>query len=384
MEQDHSEPTNRKWKTAPSLREVLILVSLCYLIYVTLIALLGNYVLEVKTFGDNKPYIAIAEAIRHWDFASLRAWQLWGLPYAMVVFSFLTRTSFLTALLVISIACSLLTVAFSDRLWGGWVAALFALASREWMERSLLGGAESLFLVLVFGSFLAVRRQQWLLASLLASLSTIVRPMGIFALAAIGIVLMFGKQFKALFVVSLIGVVIGGLYVVPIRAYQGNSLANVQAYGQADGSGGMPITYPFLALVGRPAVGAVGGEKDVLSGRSTQLNLARTALWIGIVILGIFAMFFSRQFRDFAHQHTVEVLFCAFYTVLLFTYNSPWARTAFPRYVIPVIPFLILSFERWIPKDRRLLWAFGLVSTVLSALSTIGLTHSIEIMRRVL
>jgi len=384
MEQDRPEPVRRCWKTEPSLTEVLILVCVCYLIYAGLIGLLDNYALQVKTFGDNKPYVAIATAIRHWDFSSLHAWQLWGLPYAMVAFSFLTHTSILTALLVISIACSFLAVALSDRLWGGWVAALFALTSREWIERSLLGGAEPLFLALVFGSFLAARRQRWLLASLLAALSTIVRPMGIFALAGIGLVLLFRKRFKTLAVASVVAALIGGLYVAPVRAYQGSSLANVHAYGQADGSGGMPVTLPFLALVRRSAVGAVGGEKDVLSGKATQLNLARTALWIGIVIFGVFAMFVSPQFRDFALDHKVETVFSTLYTVLLFTYNSPWARTAFPRYAIPVIPFLILAFERWIPKDRRLLWAFGLASTLLSAFSTVGVTNSIEIIRKAL
>src|SRR5437660_12707703 len=98
MERSAPESANRNWKTEPTLTEVRILRTVCSLIYVGLIALLDNYALQVKTFGDNKPYVAIATAIRHWDFASLRAWQLWGLPYAMVAFSFLTRTSFLTAL----------------------------------------------------------------------------------------------------------------------------------------------------------------------------------------------------------------------------------------------------------------------------------------------
>jgi hypothetical protein len=60
-------------------------------------------------------------------------------------------------------------------------------------------------------------------------------------------------------------------------------------------------------------------------------------------------------------------LFGGLYITLLFTYNSPWARIAFPRYVIPVIPFMVLALLPWIPKDQRLLWAFGLLSAMLSA-----------------
>lgn len=222
-----------------------------------------------------------------------------------------------------------------------------------------------------------------MLAALLASFSTIVRPMGILALAAIGLVLLFRKQFKTLAAASLIGVVIGGLYVVPLRLYKGSSFSNVQEYGQVDGNHGRPLTYPFVALLRGYTIGSVTSLDDARLGKSTALSLVNIALWIGIVLLGIVAMFLNPQFRDFARSHSVEVLFCALYVGLLFTYNSPWARAAFPRYAIPVIPFLILAFERWIPKDRRLLWAFGLASTVLSAFTTLCLANSVEMIRKV-
>ena len=64
-------------------------------------------------------------------------------------------------------------------------------------------------------------------------------------------------------------------------------------------------------------------------------------------------MFYNRQFRDYSRSHPAELAFCALYMVLQFTYNSPFAsRMDFPRYSIPVIPFLVLSAERWIPKNR--------------------------------
>jgi hypothetical protein len=385
IQKDRSEEfVDRDWAAEPTLLEVLILAGVCYLVYACLIALLDNYSVLIRTFGDNQAYVGIATAIRHWDLASVRVWHFWGLPYAIVAFAFITHTSFWTALLVISIVSSFLAVAMADRLWGGWVAGFFAVASRDWMERSMLGGAEPLFLVLVLASFLAARRQRWLMAALLASLSTLVRPMGIFALASIGIVLLIRKEFKILGAAILIGLVIGGLYVLPLRAYLGSSLANIQGYGRADGSAGKPLTYPFMAFVHISSVGPITRLEDVNAGRTTGLNLARTALWIGIVVLGVVAMFLKRQFRNFARNHVVEVLFCALYVALLFTYNSPWARTAFPRYAIPIIPFVVLAFVPWIPKDRRLLWAFGLGSAMISAASTVGIMHSWEILRRAL
>ena len=237
----------------PTLREVLLLATVCYLIYVALIALHSNYWSNVRVFGDNKPYVQIATGIRHWDLASIHTWQFWGLPYAMVAVSFFTRVSFLTALFLLSVAGSLVTVVICHRLWGGWVAGIFAVASREWMERSLLGGAEPLFLALLFGSFLAVRKQRWLLAALLAALSTTVRPMGVFALAGIGLVLLYRKEYKHFAGAAAIGIAIGLLYILPFKVYLGNPAANVRSYGEVDGSKGRPVTYPlrrsFMFLV---------------------------------------------------------------------------------------------------------------------------------------
>ncbi len=372
MEQNHVFPGNQGWAEEPTQVEVLLLTGLCYLLYIVLIICLGNYWSEVNSFGDNQPYVAIANAIRHWDFNSLHAWQFWGLPYAMVVFSTLSHSSSWTALLFFSVAGSFAALAITYRLWGGWVAGFFAMSSREWMERSLLGGAEPLFLALIFGSFLAARKQRWLLAALLAALGTIVRPMGIFALAGIGLVLLFRKEYKTLATASLIGITVGALYVLPLKLYLGSSAANVSAYGQADGSGGKPLNYPFLALI-----------HDAIYVPTTKLNFARTSLWIAAVLLSVVAVFYNSKVRDIARKYTVEFVFFGFYIGLLFTYNSHWARAEFPRYAIPVIPFLILAFEPWIRKDRRLLWAFGLGSAALAAVSTIGIVNSAGMLRTV-
>ena len=63
------------------------------------------------------------------------------------------------------------------RLWGGWVAGFFAILNFDWMQRSYLGGSEPLFVALLFASFLAIRKERWWLACVLASLSTVVRPL---------------------------------------------------------------------------------------------------------------------------------------------------------------------------------------------------------------
>jgi hypothetical protein len=372
MEQNNSSFAEHGGAKEPTQFEVLLLAGPCYLLNVVLITSLGNYRSVVNAFGDNQPYVTIATVIRHWDFASLHAWQFWGLPYAMVAFSTLSHSSFWAALLFIS-AGSIAAVAIANRLWGGWVAGFFAMASREWMERTLLGGAEPLFLALVFGSFLEARKRRWLLAAVLASLSTIVGPMGIFALAGIALVLLFRKEYETLCIATLIGIVVGVLYALPLKVYFGSTAANVSAYGQAHGSGGKPLTYPFFASI-----------HDALYVQTTKLNFARTSLWIATVLLSLVAVFYNCKLREIVRKFRVEFVFFGLYLTLLFTYNSHWARAEFPRYAIPVIPFLILAFEPWIRKDRRLLWTFGVGSAVLAAASTIGIVNFAGMLRSAL
>jgi hypothetical protein len=368
--QTRVESNQRSWACEPTLKEVFILSAVCYAFYLLLLAVLGNYWQIFRAFGDNQPYVSIAEGIRHWNFKSIKEWQFFGLPYVMVAFSSLTHASYWTSILVLCVTWAIVSIALSCRLWGGWVAGVFAVCSRDWMERAVIGGAEPLFLALVFASFLAARRDKWLLAACLAAFSTVVRPMGIFALVAVGVVLLIRREYKRLAAACAIGIAVGFLYILPLKLYMGTALANVKAYGAADGSGGRPITLPFYALL-----------QNKMPLLSTKLNVARAGCWIILLVLAIVAMLRTERFREYASKHLVEAIFAWLYIALLFTYNSPWARIGFPRYVIPVIPFMVLALLPWMPKDRRLLWAFGIVSAVLSAAETYGFTSTLERLR---
>ena len=169
--QTRTEVNQDTWKSEPTLKEVLLLSVVCYAVYLLVLVLLTNYWHMFKTFGDNQAYVWIAEGIRSWNFKSIKEWQFFGLPYVMVAFSLLTHTSYWTAILSLCVICAFVATALSERLWGGWVAGVFAVCSRDWIERAVIGGAEPLFLALVFGSFLAARRDKWLLAASLAAFS---------------------------------------------------------------------------------------------------------------------------------------------------------------------------------------------------------------------
>ena len=61
-----------------------------------------------------------------------------------------------------------------------------ALDAEESRKRSM---------ALLFGSFLCIRRQRWVWAATLAALASVVRPLGVFALLSIGVILLFQRQY---------------------------------------------------------------------------------------------------------------------------------------------------------------------------------------------
>ena len=148
------------------------------------------------------------------------------------------------------------------------------MASREWMERSLLGGAEPLFSSLHFRCICRGAKAA-LAACLTSSFTRDDRsPTGIFALVGIGIALLVKRDFRRFIAAVLIGATIGLLYILPLMFYLGNPLANVKGYDQADWNGGVPLTIPLVAIA-----------EDALAGRATKLNLARTGLWIVVILV---------------------------------------------------------------------------------------------------
>jgi hypothetical protein len=168
---------------------VLGIVLISYLVFLAVLSFIGGsyWSLVGGKFGDNPGYLAAASAIRHWTFSGVDVKQFWGVSYAVACVSLLTGASEGLALVVVCVGASLASVALCYWLWDGWIAVFFALLSLDWFQRSLLGGAEPLFMALLLGSFLALRRDRWVLAVVLGSLATVVRPFGVFALVGLGV-----------------------------------------------------------------------------------------------------------------------------------------------------------------------------------------------------
>jgi len=210
--------------------------------------------------------------------------QFWGLPYAMAALSTVTRVSDRTALLAISVVASFAAAALAWILWDGWIAGFFAVLNFDWLQRSYLGGSEPLFVALLFGSFLMARKERWLLAALLASLATIVRPLGVFALLGIGIALLIRRDWRTLLAAILIGAVVGGLYVLPLARHFNDPLANVSSYHSQQWQGGWLFGIPFYAII-----------KGTLTEPAPISNLVLSFGWIFLILVAIVRM--AQEYR---------------------------------------------------------------------------------------
>jgi hypothetical protein len=162
--------------------------------------------------------------------------------------------------------------------------------------------------------------------------------------------------------------------VLPLALYFKNPLANARAYQQADWEGGQFVNWPFYAIV---------KGTDLHSAPWT--NLVLTYGWIFLVLAGFLALILTQDCRQYWRTRPAEMIFALLYLVWLFTYDSPsWVRGSFPRYAIPVLPFVYLALKEWLPKDRRLLWGVAMVSPVLAAFSSIGIRNVYAILRHAL
>src|SRR5579859_4450279 len=127
---------------------------------------------------------------------------------------------------------------------------------------------------------------------------------------------------------------------------------------------GFVVSWPFRAI-------AVG----FLHNREPWTNVIFTAGWIGFALAGFWRMT-GKAYRQYMMEHLNEFIFAVCYLVFLFCYNSThWSRAEFPRFVIPVIPFLLLALDRWLPKSRYVLYPLCVASSVLGACSAIGIRN---------
>jgi len=354
---------------APSRVEISALWLVAAIIFVIVLIQFQPYTSKVDDFGDNPAYLTAANAIRHWDFHHAQIKLFWGLPYVVASLSWLPLSA-RSDLLLICMVSSLVSVLLAWDLWGPWIAGFFTVLSFRWIQVSMLGGAEPLFAALLFSSFWASRKERWLLASLFAALATLVRPLGVFALIGIGLTLLYRRDYKKAFQCGSLAAFMGALYLLPFWLYFHDPLYQVHLYKQRDWQAGTAIGLPFRAIA-----------VSLLHDREPWTNVIVTMGWVFLAIAGFCAMT-RKSFRHYIRGHLPECIFAFLYLAFLFTYNSvAWARAEFPRFVIPVVPLLLMALGRWLPRSRYVLYGLCIVSAVLGACSAAGIRNVLPALR---
>jgi len=348
--------------SAPSWAELVLLHLLAAILFIFVLTRFQTYAVTVNGYGDNLSYLQAANAIRHWDFHGVSVKQFWGFPYLIACLSWL-HLSARTNLLVICILSSVASGLLSWRLWGGWIAGYFAFLNFTWIQVSLLGGSEPLFVAVLLLSCWAIRKEQWLGASILAAFATTVRPLGVFALVGIAFTLVLGREYRKAILCTCVATLIGMLYVLPFWIYYHDPLLQWHQYKSFDWHSGPAINFPFRAIA-----------VSFLNNPGPWTNVVFTLGWMIFALIGLFAMG-RREFRRFIHHRPAEFIFAFLYLTFLFSYNSWWARADFPRFVLPVMPFLLFALDRWLPQSRYVVYGLGVVSPVLAACSAIGIRN---------
>jgi hypothetical protein len=329
----------------------------------------------VLTFGDNEAYINVANAILHWNFHSVPIQQFMGYSYFIAAVSLLLHVPAAFALWLVAIVSALVSTWLAAQLFGSVVATYFAVANFAWLQAAFGGGSEPLAVALGLGALLAFRRKRIFAASLLGSLSVTVRPLMVFVLLGIGLVLLYRKQIVGFLIAFGTSLAIGLLYTLPLAKYFGDPFLTIHTYSERD-YGAAKVVGPHGHLFGFPFHGIIAGT---LAYHAPWTNLLLSFFWIALVLTGICLMF-SARFRTYAREHPNEAIFCGLYLLAVFSYDYLlWARSHFMRFSIPALPFVFYALLPYLPKDRRLLWGIAAISAVLAALSVVGIQNVIGV-----
>lgn len=359
---------------APTSRELLVLALVSGAVMWIVLFLLHKSRGIVLQSGDNDAYLAVANAIRHWDFDHVFIQHFMGYPYAIAFVSLIFHIPTVLALWMIAVASSVASVLLAARLFGTTTAGYFALTNFAWLQLSFLGGSEPMAVALGLGAFLLFRRNRIFLAALAGSLAVTVRPMMIFVLVGIGLVLLFRKRYGSFFLALGTGMVVGAAYMLPLARHFGDPLLTVHSYTMRDYGGG-GIAGQHGHLFGWPFHGIVAGT---IAYPAPWTNLLLSFFWIGLVLTGVGFMF-SKSFRAYAKSYPAEAIFCGMYLLATFSYDYLiWARGTFIRFSIPAVPFVFFALLRILPKDRRVLWCLSIVTPALAAFSAVGIQNVIK------
>jgi hypothetical protein len=148
------------------------------------------------------------------------------------------------------------------------------------------------------------------------------------------------------------------LYVAPLLRIFHDPMANLRAYQQQDWGGGAPVTVPLKAIVMNYINGRNVGNAFIKHAKVAFVLLHLAAL-AGLAASAALRCRFSEQ--------RVMGAFVLIYSAFILTYNSPsWALSIYPRLLIPVLPFFLWLYQRWLPRSW-MVWTVVATFTVVLA-----------------
>jgi hypothetical protein len=317
---------------------------------------------------DNSNYLAAADFIRNWaPTNSLANQHFWGYPYFIIAVSSILHLSSLQAMLGISLVSSILTCLFLHRLYGGLVAVAFGMVSSTWILLSVFGGCEPLFMALLFVSFLASRRERWLLAILLGCAATTVRPIGILMPFALIGSLLWQRNWSAAARCCVLALAAAAAYLIPVYLLTGDALMQPRLYS-ADWQL-HDFSLAHRGILTFPALRLLQGFYYLHDRWKSWPAAVLRLVWILAAVGGTILLWTPRRARELP---PIERIFGCAYTAFLVCYNFDYISLYIPRFILPALPLVLFTVRKWIPQDRRILWPLAALSIVFNTVVLFG------------
>jgi hypothetical protein len=360
-------------KTGPSVpinRDLVFLVTvgvLAYSVCFFIVSTQRGFWDLVRQSGDNPVYLHIAQAIDTWSPQTIgKVKGFWGTGYGIFAVHLFSRADYETSLLLLSTFCGAISVFFTYRLYGRAVAAWYIFINAALMQRTLVGGSEPLFAALFLGSLLSIRTGRHGLGVVFASLAATVKPIGIFAVVAVLFTSLGRRSWRSFICYGLVAAFVGGLYAAPLILLTGSPFGNFSGYSE-DWHQNLPISLPFYPIF-----------EAAISTRAPLTNTIKIAAWIGAVIFVlVYHGLIRGRLRAHFTRYPEETLASLMMVLFQLSYNSTFAWGEFPRFIAPVVPFLLAQAE----VDRiRPAWSLvaAPVFGVLGAVQIVGLENLLQ------
>jgi hypothetical protein len=352
----------------PSLWEAVILVLLMFTLMMPWLAIADGLTAQLYTgvgySSDASSYIAIAQMIRH-EMPWKNTQFFLGLPSAIAAVSAIIGISEFHALVTLNISCSIVTCILACRLYGGSVAVTFSALSLLWLGYSAFGGSEPLFVCLLLGSFVAARGENRVLAALLASLATTVRPIGVLSLIVYSALLLWRGQWRPFRSVAATALAVAIPYLSLVRYLAADPFISFRLYSIDWG--------PRHALFSFPLRQLTVSTFDILFHSPWTLWLPHgIAICLTLVLIaGIWHPGNASLRRDYQH----EMWFATAYVLFFLSYNLDDIAWAWPRFMVPVLPVLLFSVRRWLPVNRWVLWPSTVLCSLLALAKIVHFKH---------